>query len=62
MSTTPARPGDQTQTAGELATEWAADSRWNGIRRDYTADDVIALRGPVREDATLARRGAEDGL
>src|SRR5690606_26183017 len=53
------RPGDQTQTAAELAAEWASDPRWSGIRRDYTAEDVVALRGPVREDATLARRGAE---
>ncbi|GAA3881440.1 isocitrate lyase [Leifsonia kafniensis] len=66
MSTTPntnrsasTRPGDQTQTAQELALEWAADPRWEGIRRDYTAEDVIALRGTVREDRTLARRGAE---
>jgi isocitrate lyase len=60
MTETPTtRPGDQTQTAAELALEWAADSRWDGIRRDYTAEDVIALRGTVREERTLARRGAE---
>jgi isocitrate lyase len=53
------RPGDQTQTAAELALEWAADPRWEGIRRDYTAEDVIALRGSVGEERTLARRGAE---
>jgi isocitrate lyase len=57
--TTPTRPGDQTQTAAELEAEWAADPRWSDIRRDYTAEDVIALRGPVREERTLARRGAE---
>ncbi|WP_350347833.1 isocitrate lyase [Agromyces sp. G08B096] len=57
MSTT--RPGDQTQTAAELQLEWDADPRWEGVRRDYTAEDVIALRGPVREERTLARRGAE---
>ncbi|MDO9397200.1 MAG: isocitrate lyase, partial [Herbiconiux sp.] len=28
--------------------------------RDYSADDVVALRGRVAEDATLARRGAEN--
>ncbi|PPL15124.1 hypothetical protein GY24_14835, partial [Microterricola pindariensis] len=54
-----ARAGDQTQTAEQLELEWAADPRWEGIRRDYTAADVIALRGPVREERTLARRGAE---
>ena len=53
------RPGDQTQTAEELRLEWSADPRWNGITRDYTAEDVIRLRGTVREEATLARRGAE---
>ncbi len=53
------RPGDQTQTAEQLEAEWAWDPRWEGIRRDYTAEQVVELRGPVREDATLARRGAE---
>ncbi|MEN0083524.1 MAG: isocitrate lyase [Leifsonia sp.] len=53
------RPGDTTQTPAELQLEWDADPRWTGIRRDYTADDVVALRGPVREEQTLARRGAE---
>ena len=55
----PNRPGDQTETAAELETRWKTDARWNGVRRDYTADDVVALRGPVREERTLARRGAE---
>ena len=59
MTGIPMHPGDQTQTAAELEAEWAADPRWSGVRRDYTADDVIALRGPVREEQTLARRGAE---
>ena len=54
------RPGDQTQTAAELETEWKTDARWNGVNRDYSAEDVIALRGSVREDRTLARRGAEN--
>ena len=53
------KTGDQTQTAAELEAEWAADPRWNDVRRDYTAEDVIALRGPVRESRTLAQRGAE---
>ncbi|WP_203136145.1 isocitrate lyase [Microbacterium sp. JZ31] len=52
-------PGDQIQTADDLRLEWGADPRWNGVRRDYTAEDVIRLRGSVREEATLARRGAE---
>ncbi len=59
MTTNPNRPGSQTQTAAELQLEWDADPRWTGITRDYTAEDVIRLRGSVREEPTLARRGAE---
>ena len=33
--------------------------RWNGIKRDYTDADVERLRGSVRIEHTLARRGAE---
>ncbi len=58
MSST-ARPGDQTQNAAALETEWKTDARWSGVTRDYSAEEVVALRGPVREDRTLARRGAE---
>ncbi len=54
------RPGDQRQTAAQLETEWKTDARWNGIERSYSAEDVIALRGSVREERTLARRGAEN--
>jgi isocitrate lyase len=54
-----ARPGDQIQTAAQLETEWKTNARWSGVTRDYAAEDVVALRGTVREDRTLARRGAE---
>jgi len=53
------RPGDQTQTAFELEAQWATDPRWAGVKRDYSAQEVISLRGAFREDPTIARRGAE---
>ncbi|MDX2376812.1 isocitrate lyase [Microbacterium sp. LRZ72] len=56
----PLRAGDQTQTAAELQQQWDTDPRWDGIARTYTAEDVVRIRGSVREDATLARRGAEN--
>ena len=56
---TTTRPGDQTQTAEQLAEQWATDPRWAGVERTFTADDVVALRGAVGEECTLARRGAE---
>ena len=58
--TSSTRTGDQNQTAAQLETEWKTDARWNGIQRDYTAEDVIALRGSVQVEHTLARRGAEN--
>ncbi len=39
--------------------EWARDSRWKGVERPYAEDDVLRLRGTVRIEHTLARRGAE---
>lgn len=54
------RAGDQTQTAAQLQHEWDTDPRWVGITRDYTAEEVIRLRGSIIEESTLARRGAEN--
>ncbi len=45
--------------AERLDYQWRTDPRWRGIRRDYTAQDVVRLRGSVRVEHTLARRGAE---
>ncbi|HEX4705145.1 MAG TPA: isocitrate lyase, partial [Pseudonocardiaceae bacterium] len=45
--------------AEELELTWTTDPRWRGVRRDYSADDVIRLRGSVGEEYTLARLGAE---
>ncbi|MFE6933011.1 isocitrate lyase [Streptomyces sp. NPDC057699] len=47
------------ETAQDLARRWATDPRWQGIERTYTAEDVVRLSGSVREEHTLARRGAE---
>ncbi|ARZ71942.1 isocitrate lyase [Streptomyces sp. HU2014] len=46
-------------TAEELAGRWATDPRWAGVERTYGAEDVVRLSGSVREEHTLARRGAE---
>jgi isocitrate lyase len=42
-----------------LRQEWDTDPRWQGVRRDYDAADVVRLRGAIQEEHTLARRGAE---
>ncbi len=46
------------EEAARLAEAWATDPRWDGIRRDYRPEDVVALRGSLREEKTLARRAA----
>jgi len=54
-----ASPADPQRQADELQKQWDTDSRWKGLKRDYTAADVVRLRGSVQEEHTLARRGAE---
>jgi isocitrate lyase len=44
--------------AADLIRYWAADPRWRGITRTYTAEDVVRLRGSVQETHTLAERSA----
>ncbi len=43
----------------ELDRQWSTDKRWAGVKRTYSASDVVRLRGSVQVDYTLARRGAE---
>src|SRR4051812_6161795 len=45
--------------AESIAQSWTKDSRWQGIRRDYKAEDVVRLRPSVRVEYSLARRGSE---
>jgi isocitrate lyase len=49
----------QPPPADELEKQWRTLPRWAGIRRDYTAADVVRLRGTVHIECTLTRRGAE---
>ncbi len=45
--------------AQRLQKDWTENPRWKGVRRSYSADDVVRLRGSVMVEHTLARRGAE---
>ncbi|HSI68345.1 MAG TPA: isocitrate lyase, partial [Planococcus sp. (in: firmicutes)] len=47
------------QQAKDLTKSWEKDSRWKGIERGYTAEDVVKLRGSVQIEHTLAKKGAE---
>ena len=47
------------QQIAALEKDWATNPRWKGIKRGYTAADVVRLRGSFPIEYTLARRGAE---
>jgi isocitrate lyase len=47
------------QEIAALKKDWAENPRWKGIRRGYTAEDVVRLRGSVKIEHTLAKLGAE---
>ena len=42
--------------ASRLAATWRDNPRWEGVIRDYTAGEVVRLRGSIREQHTLANR------
>ncbi|MEA2416957.1 MAG: isocitrate lyase [Thermoanaerobaculia bacterium] len=43
----------------QIERDWENNPRWDGITRDYTADDVLRLRGSIDVEQTLAKMGAE---
>ena len=43
----------------ELNKQWQEDPRWKDVKRAYTAEDVVRLRGSVQPEYTYARNGAE---
>src|SRR6058998_4450865 len=47
------------QQIAALEKDWAENPRWKGIKRGYTAADVVRLRGSLPIEHTLAKRGAD---
>ena len=47
------------EQVGALEKEWAENPRWANIKRGYSAEDVVRLRGSVQPEYTIAKRGAE---
>jgi isocitrate lyase len=42
-----------------LKKDWETNPRWKGVKRGYSAEDVVRLRGSVQIEHTLAKNGAE---
>ena len=47
------------QQIAALEKEWASSPRWKGVKRGYSAADVVRLRGSMPIEYTLAKRGAD---
>ncbi len=43
----------------KLEESWKNEARWKGVKRPYTAEDVIKLRGSIDIEYTLAARGSK---
>jgi isocitrate lyase len=50
---------DLADQADELRRAWSTEPRWSGVRRDYSPEDVLRLRGSILIEHTIARLGAE---
>src|SRR5215218_3755207 len=60
MNPSPLEPASRIQEEADRLRElWAADERWQGVSRPYTAEQVVRLRGSMPIEHTLARLGAE---
>jgi isocitrate lyase len=44
--------------AYQIQQDWSTNPRWAGIKREYTADQVVRLQGSDPVEHSLARRGA----
>jgi isocitrate lyase len=42
-----------------LENDWQTNARWAGVKRPFSAEDVLRLRGSIKIEYTLAQMGAE---
>ena len=42
----------------QLEKDWKENSRWDGVKRPYTAEDVVKLRGSLNIEHTIAKTGS----
>src|SRR5699024_7172133 len=47
------------ERAEKLQQVWETEERWKDIKRPYSAEDVIRLRGSLDIEHTLAKKGTE---
>lgn len=50
---------DRKAMADALSKDWKTNPRWKNVKRTYSAEDVVRLRGSVQRSYVYARQGAE---
>ncbi|MFD1739137.1 isocitrate lyase [Bacillus salitolerans] len=50
---------ERSERLQRIKESWELDSRWKGVHRPYTAEDVLRLRGSIDIEYTLAKNGAK---
>jgi isocitrate lyase len=46
------------QQVDAIKKDWAENPRWKAVKRPFTAEEVVALRGSVVPENTIAKMGA----
>ena len=59
MSTSSKVQAQMAAATTALEKDWATNPRWKGVKRNYSAADVVRLRGTAGVEHTLAKKGAE---
>ena len=50
---------NRSEEIARIEKDWADNPRWKNVKRTYSAEDVVRLRGSVNIENTIARQGAE---
>ena len=50
---------DRKEQIKQLENEWKNNPRWKNVKRGYTAEDVVRLRGSFVPECSLAKKGAD---
>ena len=50
---------DRKEQIKQLENEWKTNPRWKNVKRGYTAEDVVRLRGSFVPECSLAKKGAD---
>ena len=49
----------RSEQIAELEEEWRTNPRWSDVKRGYSAEDVVQLRGTIPHRSMLAAHGAD---